>query len=293
MSPERTPASSDASADARDNIDWRTAPLPGGWPDHLNLASPRDLAILLKRLFGRRRRVEIPAGLPGADRLPAYLRHEFHHLPNGNYSKRIVFGYSRYFDLIMLGRTQRARVAIAQRLSECRATLDVGCGAGELAGTLLATGVPEVWGLDPSPFLLREAARRHPGARFVQGIAETTGFPAARFDGAGICFVLHELPTRAADRALAELHRILTPGGKLVIAEPSPLQFRPPELVRFARSHGVVGLYFWLLARVMYEPFAAEWHRRDVGTWLDAHGFDLCADEPGMPIRLMSAIRRP
>jgi ubiquinone/menaquinone biosynthesis C-methylase UbiE len=293
MSSERTSITADASANDRDMIDWRTVPLPDGWPDHLDLASPRDVAVLLGRLFGPRRRVELPAGLPGADRLPAYLRREFHHLPNGNYSKRIVAGYLRYFDRIMLGRSQRARVAIAQRLADCRAALDVGCGAGELAGTMLAAGVPEVWGIDPSPFLLREAARRHPAARFVQGIAEATDFPAARFDGAGICFVFHELPMRAGDRALAELHRILAPGGRLVIAEPSPLHFRPPELRRFARSHGVVGLYFWLLARVMYEPFAASWHRRDVGAWLDAYGFDLCADDPGMPIRLMSAMRRP
>ncbi len=292
MSPECAPTSSEASADNRERIDWRTISLPGGWPDQLNLASPRDLAILLRRFLGRRRRVEIPADLPGADRIPAYLRREFHHLPNGNYSKRIVAGYTRCFDFIMLGRARRARVTIAHALRECRAALDVGCGAGALAGALLANGVPEVWGLDPSPFLLREAARRHPGAHFVQGTAEENGFPAARFDGAGVCFVFHEMPTRAGNRALAELHRILTPGGKLIIAEPSPLQFQPNQLGRFTRNHGLVGLYFWLLARTMYEPFAASWHRRDVAAWLDAHGFDLRADEDGMPIRLIHAVRR-
>ncbi|MEO8605757.1 MAG: methyltransferase domain-containing protein, partial [bacterium] len=282
----------DAPGGDRDEIDWRTIALPDGWPDRLNFASPRDLATFLRRLFGRRRRVEIPSGLPGADRLPDYLQHEFHHLPNGNYSKRIVSGYSRWFDLVMLRRSQRARTTIAHRLARCRATLDVGCGAGELTGLLLAQGVPEVWGLDPSPFLLRVAAHRHPQARLVQAVAEATGFPAGRFDGAGVCFVFHELPTQVGDRALAELHRILTPGAVLVLAEPSPLHFRPNQLRRFLRTHGVLGLYFWLLACVVYEPFAAAWHRRDVRAWLDAHGFDLCEDEVGMPIRLMTAIRR-
>jgi hypothetical protein len=42
----------------------------------------------------------------------------------------------------------------------------------------------------------------------------------------------------------------------------------------------------------VYEPFAADWHRRDAGAWLAAHGFELCEDDVGMPIRLMAARRR-
>ena len=58
-----------------------------------------------------------------------------------------------------------------------------------------------------------------------------------------------------------------------------------------ARS-GFAGLYFWLMALTVYEPFAAEWHRRDVPAWLDAHGFDLQVDEVGMPLRTIVAVRR-
>jgi ubiquinone/menaquinone biosynthesis C-methylase UbiE len=273
-------------------IDWASASLPDAWPDRLRLLHPGDLATFVNRLFGRRRRVEVPSTLPGGDTLPEYLRQEFHHLPNGNYSKRIVRGYARSFDLLMLGRARWARRAIAGRLAACRSVLDVGCGAGGLAGALVAAGVPEVWGLDASPYLLREAARKHPQARFVQGLAERTHFADGRFEGAGACFVFHELPPAAADDALAELRRILSPGGRLVLVEPSPIQFRPRQLARFARVNGILGLYFWLLARAVYEPFAAAWHRRDVGGWLDAHGFDLREDVAGMPLRLITACRR-
>jgi ubiquinone/menaquinone biosynthesis C-methylase UbiE len=273
-------------------IDWASASLPDAWPDRLRLRHPSDLATFVKRLFGRRRRVEVPSTLPGVDTLPEYLRQEFHHLPNGNYSKRIVRGYARSFDLLMLGRAQRARHAIARRLAACRCVLDVGCGAGGLAGALVTAGVGEVWGVDASPYLLREAARKHPQVRFVQGLAERTRFADGRFDGIGACFVFHELPPTAADEALAELRRILAPGGILVVVEPSPLQFRPRQLMRFARANGPLGLYFWLLARMVYEPFAAVWHRRDVRTWLDAHGFDLREDLAGVPLRLITASRR-
>jgi ubiquinone/menaquinone biosynthesis C-methylase UbiE len=273
-------------------VDWRTATLPDAWPDRLRLLDPRDLSVFLRRLFGHRRRVEIPATLPGADRLPEYLRQEFHHLPNGNYSKRIVRGYARGFDLLMLGRARRARRDIARRLAGCRAVLDVGCGSGGLAAELIAAGVPEVWGLDPSPYLLHEAARRHPGLRLVQGLAEQNPFPSHRFDGAGVCFVFHELPTADGDQGLAELHRVLVPHGRLVLVEPSPLQFRPRDLGRFLRRGRLAGLYFWLLALTTYEPFAAEWHRRDLPAWLDRHGFDLLEDVVGMPLRTLVAVRR-
>ena len=201
-------------------------------------------------------------------------------------------GYTRWFDVTMLGRTRRARTELARRLRSCRTVLDLGCGGGELAGALVAAGVAEVWGIDPSPYLLHEAARRHASVRFVQGIAEATGFPNEHFDGAGACFVFHELPPRAADRALVELRRILAPGATLAIAEPSPLQFDLREVGRHIRRHGILGLYFWLVTRAVYEPFVAGWHCRDLHQWLEAGGFELDTDEIGMPIRLVSATRR-
>jgi hypothetical protein len=86
---------------------------------------------------------------------------------------------------------------------------------------------------------------------------------------------------------------VLAPGGLLAFAEPSPLQFRPRELGRFLRRHRLAGLYFWLLARSVYEPFATAWHRVDIGAWLRRHGFALEHDDLGMPIRIIVAKRLP
>jgi SAM-dependent methyltransferase len=229
--------------------------------------------------------------MPGAADLPGYLRQEFHHLPNGFYSKRLTDAYSRWFDRFMLGHTVRARRWIAEQLAGCRATLDAGCGTGGLAAAMHAGGIDDVWGLDPSPYLLQIAARRHPEIRLAQGVIERTGFPPARFDGVGACFLFHELPPQAADAALVELRRILAPGGLLMIAEPSPLQLQARTLRAFLKRHGLGGLYFWALAKRMHEPFVDGWHRRDVPLWLRAHGFTLVSDETGMPIRFIAARR--
>src|SRR5262245_40642239 len=131
MSAERTGnAAVSLSGDDRSAVDWATVSLPDAWPDQLRLLHPRDLRVFLGRLFGPRRRVEGPAMLPGRKELPEYLLQEFHQLPNGNYSKRIVRGYVRGFDVMMLGRARRARADMARRLASCRAVLDVGCGSG-------------------------------------------------------------------------------------------------------------------------------------------------------------------
>jgi ubiquinone/menaquinone biosynthesis C-methylase UbiE len=272
-------------------VDWGNVTLPDAWPDQLNLRSPRELWAYVRGWFRTRRKVVFPPDLPGAERLPAYLRQEFHHLPNGVYSKRHADGYARWFDRLMLGHTVKARARLAARLAGCRAALDVGCGTGGLAGALRAAGIPEVWALEPSPYLLQLAAPRHPDVRFVQGVVESTGFPSGRFDGVGACFLFHELPARAADAALDELRRILVPGGRLVIAEPSPVQFHVRDWRALLWRSGRLGLYFFLVAHWMHEPFVQGWHRRDVRPWLEAHGFTLVEDETGMPIRFITARR--
>lgn len=86
--------------------------------------------------------------------------------------------------------------------------LEIGVGTGRFAAPL---GVPV--GLDPSEAMLARAAAR--GIRTVKGVAEALPFPDGWFDHAlvvtTICFV-------DSPRAmLAEAHRVLRPGGKLVI----------------------------------------------------------------------------
>jgi SAM-dependent methyltransferase len=270
--------------------DWATAILPDAWPDQI--PSPiRRLAMVVRALVGKKaRRVRLPDTMPGRDFLPKYLFQEFHFLPNGNYSKTITRGYANGFNKAMLGSLQAARAEIARRLDGSGRVLDIGCGAGHLTGAFQSAGIADICALEPSPYLLQHAARDYPGANYVQGVIEDSRLPSASFDGAGACFVFHEIPPRQADAALRELSRLLKPGARLVLVEPSPMQVRI-GYAQMWRRYGWRGLYFRALALRTHEPFVRAWHKKDPAAWFAAHGFTLVEDRDCMPWRLLEARR--
>ena len=270
--------------------DWRNITLPDAWPDQLNLRRPHDLWRFVQHLRGRDLQpVQLPAGVPFADNIPKYILQEFHNLPNGNYSRRFTRGYITGFNKVMLGEIGKShRKIVAQLLQDPAAragsVLDIGCGGGGLAGALHAAGVAEVWGLDPSPYLLKHAAHDLPNVRFIQGIAEKTNFPTARFNAITACFLLHELPPRYITQCLQEWARILKPNGWLAFCEPSPLQIQKKPLALW-REYGWRGLYFYFLARRLHEPFLLAWHKQDIPSLLQQHGFEVVTHDIGVPMR--------
>lgn len=266
--------------------DWVLLELPDTWADQIDFRRPRDWLRFLRGILGSRRaRVQVPAALPGRDRIPMYVLQEFHSLPNGNYSKKITRGYINGFDQAMLGTMATGRARLAEALRHCRSVLDVGCAGGRAASAVRRAGVPEVWGLDPSPYLLQHAAKDHPELRFVQGVAENTGFPDERFDGLAVCFLFHEVPPRYIHQALAEFNRILKADGLVAICEPSPEQVRQSNW-RMFRNYGFRGLYFRWMAEFVFEPFMQSWHRMaDDAEVFARHGFEVVSDEAAMPLR--------
>lgn len=270
---------------------WAEMQLPDTWPDRFKPYRLRDWRRLLTPIFGTPRQADIPEGVPGRERLPKYLVQEFHGLPNGNFSKRITRGYITAFDRVMLGRMRRARQRIVAALHGCESALDAGCGGGQTAGMLYEAGARDVWGLDSSAYLLQHAARAHPHVRFVQGLAEDLRFADERFDGVVACFLMHEMPPRAGEQALREFYRVLKPGGKLALCEPSAEQLQN-SYWRLVRRYGFIGVYFRKLALRMHEPFVAAWHKQDVRALLGAIGFEVLEDDPGMPVRHVLA-RKP
>ena len=88
--------------------------------------------------------------------------------------------------------------------------LDLGCGTGVLSRAVLARGVRDVCGVDPSPAFVAHAASTS-GARFAVGDAQRLPFRDRSFGGVVSALVLNFIPDLAA--ALAEVHRVVAPGG--------------------------------------------------------------------------------
>jgi ubiquinone/menaquinone biosynthesis C-methylase UbiE len=118
----------------------------------------------------------------------------------------------------VLRRRALVREALAARPGE--RIVDVGCGPGFYVAELLDAVGPEghVLGVDTSADMLAVAARRNEGrANAALREGDATALPAGdgEFDAAVSVQVLEYVPD--VDAALAELHRVLRPGGRVVL----------------------------------------------------------------------------
>jgi len=95
------------------------------------------------------------------------------------------------------------------------AALDVGCGEGRFCRMLAERGIRAI-GIDPTEPLIAEARRRDPAGDYRIGRAETLDFPDASFDLVVAYLSLIDIPDLPA--AIAEMARVLRPGGALLIA---------------------------------------------------------------------------
>jgi demethylmenaquinone methyltransferase / 2-methoxy-6-polyprenyl-1,4-benzoquinol methylase len=94
--------------------------------------------------------------------------------------------------------------------------LDVCCGTGDLALAAARVG-GRVTGIDFSEPMLERARRKAPGLTWVQGDALALPFEDHSFDAVTIGFGLRNLEDER--RGLAELRRVLVPGGRLGVLE--------------------------------------------------------------------------
>ena len=97
--------------------------------------------------------------------------------------------------------------------------LDVACGTGIVARTAIhRTGIngTSVTGLDPNPGMLAVADSIAPGPVWKEGVAEELPFEDESFDVVVSQFGLMFFQDKS--EALREMHRVLAPGGRLVVA---------------------------------------------------------------------------
>ena len=111
-----------------------------------------------------------------------------------------------------------------QLLGGHRRVLDVGAGEGQVARLLQAAGC-EVVGIDPSRAQLRTAVDRSGDEVFCLGAAAALPFIDAAFDGVVACLVFEHID--AMDEAVAEIARVLRPGGRFALFLNHPLLQTP------------------------------------------------------------------
>lgn len=131
----------------------------------------------------------------------------------------------------------KARLVREARVSPRDVALDLACGTGDIASLLLRHGARVVIGLDIAPRMLDLARRKGGGARYVAGDMGALPFAASSVDLVTTGYGLRNVPD--LDVAMAEIGRVLKPGGRLV-----SLDFSRPD------SSIVRGLYLGYLTIV-------------------------------------------
>ena len=145
--------------------------------------------------------------------------------------------------------------------------LDIGCGAAGHVGRFVADLGRRVVGVDFSERSVARAARANPALRFVT--ADVHALPFAGGACAGI-LSFYSLIYGGADpttAALAELRRVLQPGGRLLVAVHAG-----DEVQRFTDYKGV--------------PIDVAIHLREPATfarWVREAGFEIEAEELRAP----------
>lgn len=136
-----------------------------------------------------------------------------------------------------------------------RRILEVGCGWGELAEWLARETGAEVVAIDVSPRMVALARERGLDARAAD--VQSLPFEDGAFDVAVAAWMLYHVPD--LDRAIAELARVLRPGGTLVAVTNSRyhlLELRElvgsgPSTLSFNRENGedLLGRHFGQVRR--------------------------------------------
>ncbi|MBB5806486.1 SAM-dependent methyltransferase [Saccharothrix ecbatanensis] len=95
--------------------------------------------------------------------------------------------------------------------------VDIGCGPGRISGHLKRLGV-DVSGLDLSPEMVAVSRRDHPDLRFEVGSMLDLDLPDASLGGALAWYSVIHVPWDLHPAVFAEFHRVLAPGGLLLMA---------------------------------------------------------------------------
>jgi ubiquinone/menaquinone biosynthesis C-methylase UbiE len=114
----------------------------------------------------------------------------------------------------------------AQHLAGAVSVLDVGCGEGQVSRLAAAVpGVQRVVGVDPTRAQLTVASQRGAKVGYSRAAAAALPFPSSVFDTVVACLVFEHVDE--VDEAIAEVGRVLAPGGRFLFFLNHPLLQTP------------------------------------------------------------------
>lgn len=163
---------------------------------------------------------------------PQYTRCEIHCQPGGYTDDPLgglVFHYGTKIFYEGFNDQDELHIELAEKATKpadgkIGRILDVGCSIGQ-ATTVLKDLYPdaEVWGLDVGLPLIRyahmRAVERDKDVHFKQALAEDSGFADGEFDMVVSYILFHEVPVKKMKEIIAEMFRVLRPGGVFSIYE--------------------------------------------------------------------------
>jgi demethylmenaquinone methyltransferase/2-methoxy-6-polyprenyl-1,4-benzoquinol methylase len=159
---------------------------------------------------------------------------------------RIAGTYDTLNDCISLGFHKQWKRAACRELNlpQGGSVLDLCTGTGDLVGYLqpLVGHQGQIEGLDFSENMLAIARQRYHGqsnVNFTQGDALALPYPDNTFDGAIISFGLRNVTN--IPKALAEMHRVIKPGGWMVNLDTCPTPAIPGMNFYFSRIMPLIG----------------------------------------------------
>jgi SAM-dependent methyltransferase len=144
-----------------------------------------------------------------------------------------------------------------------RTALDVGCGEGRFCRILQQLGVAAT-GLDPTARLIDEAVRRDPTGDYRLGRAEKLEFPDATFDLVVSYLALIDIP--GLGEAVAEMARVLAPGGTLLIANLASFSTAGAETGWIEAADGTL-LHFAVDRYLEERAIPVEWEGIRIVNW--------------------------
>jgi len=237
---------------------------------------------------------------------PDYYLNTWHYQTDGWLSSESAGVYETSTETLFLGQQDAMQrttlVPLARHLKgkdlSSAKVMDLACGTGRFA-TFVKDNFPaaHVTGLDLSPFYLQEArenmahwnllrgdgasggGKTAGGADFLQAPAEDIPVPDASYDAITCVYLFHELTPEVRKKIVAEMYRVLKPGGMVVLTDSIQVGDRPEldeKIDAFTQFN---------------EPNYSDYVRTDLGGLFKEAGFTCDAKELASRSKVLSFIK--